>query len=221
MGLGSLMRSGMRVVSAVTKSPIGKVAGMVPGLGTVVNAASLATTAYGAYKAGSALLGGSKAPAGLPVPMAPGGFAGGLPALPGSPMPGNTGGTGILPKGPGGRMQLPWNDPRTPDALKAFALDDQYIRLAMRAPRGYVIVRDASGRPYPLLRSIAVKLHLWRPRKKPIISVRDSQAIKRSHHAIKRLHKFVRESHYVAEHVGKHGKIHFKSAKKGKSHAHS
>lgn len=198
------MRGGMKLASVAARSPLGKVAGLVPGLGTVVNGIGLAATAYSAVKGVQAMMGPKNA--GLPA------LPGGLPALP----MGNTGGTGIIPKGAGGRMQLPWHDASTPEALKAFALDDQYIRLANRAPKGYVIVYDASGRPYPLLKAIAIKFHLWKPKKKPIISVRDSQAIKRSAHAIKRLHKFVRESHYVHEHVGKGGKVHFK--KKAKAH---
>lgn len=213
MSFGSMMRGGLKIAKIVAK-PVAKVASnpfvqmgasFIPGGGLITKGLALAGTAavgYGAIKA----LSPSAAPR---LPSMPGG---GLPSLP----MGNTGGTGLIPKGPGGRVQLPWSDPSTPDALKAFALDDQYIRPAMRAPKGYVIVHDANGRPYPLLRSIAIKFHLWKPKKKPIISVRDSQAIKRSAHAIKRLHKFVRESHYVHDHVGKGGKVHFK--KKAKAH---
>lgn len=214
MGLTSLMRKGAGAALKVVKNPIaGKALSMVPGLGTAVAAAGLASSAYGAYKTISGVTGNKGVP---PMP-------GGLPALPGvssnrsfgaipPPPMGKTGGFGI-PRGPGGRMQLPWNDPSVPAALKAFSLDDSYIRPAMRAPRGYVIVRDPDGQPYPVLKSIAIKFGLWRPSKKPPISVRDWQALKRSDRTIKKLRKIVTMTSRVDKHVSKGGKVSFKKGR--------
>ena len=146
------------------------------------------------------------------LPMLPGVSPNRMGALPPVPM-GKTGGFGI-PRGPGGRMQLPWNDPSVPAALKAFALDDSYIRPAMRAPRGYVIVRDPDGQPYPVLKSIAQKFGLWRPAKKPPISVRDWQALKRSDRTIKKLRKVAVMASRIDKTVGKNGRVKFGGKKK-------
>lgn len=162
MGFGSLIRSAGKAAGALSRSPLGKVAGMVPGLGTAVSAIGLASTAYGVAKGFS---GGNK-PAGLPA----------LPGMSGGPMgavqPGQTGGFG-LPRGVGGKLQLPWNDPSIPAYLKQFSLDDSFLRQALRAPRGYVVVRDADGRPFALLKAMAKQFKLWHPKPKPPISVRD------------------------------------------------
>lgn len=73
-------------------------------------------------------------------------------------------------KGPGGGMQLPWNDPKVAEYLKQFALDDSYLKVYYRAPKGYVVVRDASGRPFPLDKRVAKFFSLWKPAAKPPIS---------------------------------------------------
>jgi len=119
---------------------------------------------------------GEKTPSGVEL--------GAVPAVP----PGQTGGLG-LPQGPGGGLQLPWNDPSTPSALKAFALDDSFLKLQYRSPKGYVTVRDAAGRPYPLLKTIAQKMGLWKPKRKPPISVRDWSAYRRAGAVEKKLRK--------------------------------
>lgn len=108
------------------------------------------------------------------------------PAIP----PGQTG--GIIPQGPGGGLQFPWSDPSTPSALKPFALDDSFLKVQYRSPKGYVTVRDPQGRPYPLLRSIAVKMGLWKPKRKPPISVKDWSAFKRAERVERKLRKIAR-----------------------------
>lgn len=194
----------------VVKSPVaGAALSLVPG-GTLA-------------KMGVAVAGGALASRAITGITGSGGLPAGLPALPGVgpnragalPVPpmGRTGGFGI-PRGPGGRMQLPWNDPSVPAFLKQFALDDSYIRPAMRAPRGYVIVRDPDGQPYPVLKSIAQKFKLWKPAKKPPISVRDWQALKRSDRTIKKLRKVVTMASRVDKAVGKGGKVTFRKGKK-------
>lgn len=172
MGFGSLLRKGAGALAKVGKIPG---VGMIPGVGNVLSAVGTAGALYGGYKA---LTGGGGGQA-----MPPGALAG-LPALPGMqtrgqvvPMPGQTGGFGI-PRGPGGGMQLPWKDPAIPEYLKQFSLDDQFLRPYVRAPRGYVMVRDASGRPFAVLKSMAKAFKLWRPKPKPPISVRDWHHLK-------------------------------------------
>lgn len=131
------------------------------------------------------------------------------PALAGIPMlttPG-TGGTGIIPKGPGGRMQLPWSDPSTPTSLQQFSLDDQYLKTYYRAPKGYVVVRDANGRPFPMLKWAARKFGMWKPNKKPPISVGEHQAIKRADRAVKKIKKAMTTISRVDRNVSKGGKV--------------
>lgn len=92
-------------------------------------------------------------------------------------------------KGPGGKLQLPWNDPRIPEYLKQFALDDAYLKTYYRAPKGYVIVKDASGRPFAVNKAIAKSFGLWRPAAKPPISATDWKHYKRNQVIEKRLIK--------------------------------
>lgn len=89
---------------------------------------------------------------------------------------------GILPwwRGPGGKLQMPWNDPRVPEFLKQFSLDDSYLRTAVRAPRGFVVIRDGSGRPFAVQRDIAIKLGVWKPSPKPLLTSTDVKALRRA-----------------------------------------
>jgi len=102
-------------------------------------------------------------------------------------------GPGGLPvpwwKGPGGKLQLPWNDPKIPEYLKQFALDDAYLKTYYRAPRGYVVIRDASGRPFAVNKQMARSFGLWKPAKKPPISVGDWQKFKAAERVEKKLKK--------------------------------
>ena len=106
------------------------------------------------------------------------------------------GGVGGLPvpwfKGPNGALQMPWSDPRIPEYLKQFALDDAYLKTYVRAPRGYVIVRDASGRPFAVLRQIARQFGIWKPAAKPPISATDWKHYKRNKQIEKKLVKIAR-----------------------------
>lgn len=98
---------------------------------------------------------------------------------------------GILPwwRGPGGKLQFPWNDPRVPEFLKQFSLDDSYLSAYYRAPKGYVIIRDPQGRPYAVMKAIAQKFGLWSPTAKPPISATDWKHYKRNQTIEKKLLK--------------------------------
>lgn len=129
-------------------------------------------------------------------PLAQVGFFGGTGGMPPIPpganlpsiAPGTTGGFGV-PTGPGGQWQLPWNDPSVPSAMKPYALDDSYLKIYYRAPKGYVVIKDASGRPYPILKAYARSMGLWSPQKKPPISVKDWTALKAADRTSKKLRK--------------------------------
>lgn len=217
MGLMSMVRKGAKVVGKVAKNPLVH-AGMsvVPGGGLIaggIKAAGALSTAYAGYQAARNVVGALKSK-GSPVMTA---MPTGLPALPGVGgrstviAPGQTGG-GLnplkwIPRGPGGRMQLPWNDPSVPAFLKQFALDDSFIRPAMRAPKGYVIIRDADGQPYPVLKKVAQQFHLWKPAKKPPISVGDYQALKRADRTVKKMRKIYATIARVDKATTKGGKV--------------
>ncbi len=174
MGFGSLLRKVGKGAAMLGKSPVGRLAGLVPGLGTVVSGIGLAGTAYGAY---SALSGPSKS-AGLPaLPMRAGG--GGLPA-----MPGGGGFAGVA--GPGDRSIFR-NDPNVVEALKAWAIPMRGLRSYYRAPKGYVVVRDNAGDPMGIPKAMAKQYMGWKPAKKPLLSIRDTSALRRAGVAIKKL----------------------------------
>lgn len=92
-------------------------------------------------------------------------------------------------KGPGGKLQMPWNDPRIPEYLKQFALDDAYLKPYYRAPRGYVVLHDASGKPFAVNKAMAKAFGLWKPAAKPPISATDWKHYKRNKTIEKRLRK--------------------------------
>lgn len=211
MGLMSIARKVGKVGAKVARNPAFQ-AGlqMIPGakaVGTGLKVAGALSTAYGGYSAGKSIINTLKGgPAGLPA--LPGtGFS--MPGL--KVQPGQTGG-GLsplkwIPRGPGGRMQLPWNDPSVPAFLKQFALDDSFIRPAMRAPKGYVIIRDVDGQPYPVLKKVAQQFGLWKPGKKPPISVGEYQALKKADRTVKKMRKIYATIARVDKATTKGGKV--------------
>lgn len=178
-------------------------AAKIPGVKTVARAVPFVGTALAAYegvqlindltggKAGRALgFGGTAPPTASGLPM----------VTPGStavPM-GTTSGPGLLPRGPGGSLQWPWQDPNIPEYLKNFAIDDGYLKTAVRAPRGYVVIRDKDGRPFGVNKEIAKAFKIWKPKKKPPISVTDWQALKRANSTVNKLKKVVKMSKVVS-----------------------
>lgn len=185
-----VVSKGAKVVSKVPGLKLA--ARAVPGLGT-------ALAAYEGVKLVSSLVSPSTPSVSSALPAPP--TAGQLPLLtPGSttvPM-GSTSGPGLLPRGPGGSLQWPWKDPRIPEYLKQFAIDDGYLKTAVRAPRGYVVIRDAEGRPFGVNKEIAKAFKIWRPKKKPPISVTDWQSLKRANSTVKKLKKVVKMSKVVS-----------------------
>lgn len=143
---------------------------------------------------GGTMLPALPAAASLPALPAVGGAAGNmLPAVMGAAALPAVGAVAENPlpwwKGPGGKLQLPWNDPKIADFLKAFALDDKYLKAYYRAPKGYVVVRDAQGRPFALQKQVAKFYGLWKPTAKPPISATDWKHYKRNKAIEKKLTK--------------------------------
>ena len=166
---------------------IGKIFGKKAAKKTAAFAASTAA-GYGMAAAVSRPKVGTLAPLGLPrsqvgqlatIGGAPGGAAATMPSM------------GLLPwwRGAQGKFQFPWHDPSVPQFLQQFALDDAYLKVSYRAPRGYVVVRDPQGRPYCVLKAAAKAFGLWRPADKPPISVGDWNAFKSAARVEKKLRK--------------------------------
>lgn len=178
MSFGSFFRSIGRVAAPTLRITGGAVAGtvrsagripgvsMLPGIGTAIGLAGAGLSLYDSIK-GS----GSNLPA-LPnlegAPMSPGGFGGGL-----------------NPKM--GKRTILGNDPNLPDQLKPYAISKGNLRMFYRAPKGFVIRHDAVGDAYGIPKTMAKAYLGWKPAKKPLLSIRDTQAIKHAGHAIKKL----------------------------------
>jgi hypothetical protein len=152
-----------------------KAAKVVGGLGAAVGTTMVANK----------LTSGGNAMPGLPA------LQGGLPALQNQQILQQSPGGLPVPwfKGPGGKLQMPWNDPRIPEYLKQFALDDAYLHVYYRAPKGYVIVRDKSGRAFAVNKTIAKQFGLWKQAAKPPISATDYKHYKRNRQIEKTLRK--------------------------------
>lgn len=165
-----------RTAGALARSPIGKIAGALPGVGTAISAVGLASTAYGAYKA---ISGSSGSTAGLPA------------------LPGGAGALMASPIAPGSRS-LFRNDPNLPAMLQGYAIPKAALKTYYRAPKGFVVLKDQAGDPYGMPKAIARQMHLWRPAKKPLLSVRDTSALRHAGRAIKKLQNAEKMARHIA-----------------------
>lgn len=156
--MGSLFGN---VFRAVTRSPLLKA---IPGVGT-------ALTVAGTVGAAASLLQGG-------APQMPA-----LPAMPGMPPGGGFAG-GNVNAGQRGWFQ---NDPNVPDWMKPAAISKTNLKVCYRAPKGYVIRYDEVGDPYGIPKQLAKQYLGWKPAKKPLLSIRDTNAIRRAGTAIKKL----------------------------------
>jgi len=149
---------------AAARSPLGSVLKAVPVVGTAVSA-------IGAVGALGSMLGG------------PGASPGQMPALPA--MPG-----GLSPYA--GQTGIFQNDPNVkgrPD-IQAAAISKANLKVCYRSPsKGYVVVRDSNGDPMAIPKAMAKAYYGWKPAKKPLLSIRDTNAIRRAGVAIKKLQK--------------------------------
>lgn len=150
----------------------------IPGVGAIPvvgNAISLAGTGLAAYGAISSLTGSSS--------------SGGLPALPGLP-----GGTSMA-----GKRTIFGNDPNIIAALQPFAISKGNLRVSYRSPqKGFVVVHDEKGDAFALPKALAKKYFGWKAAKKPLLSIRDTNAIKHAGVAIKKLQRAEKEAKKIA-----------------------
>lgn len=218
-GLGSWLKSAgkaiVKVTSAVLKPALGIAAAVIPG-GALVKYGGSAIVkgvqAAGKFlksPAGSAIGGaiGGMLVSGGPLKEAPS-YGGGFPAAPPS---GGGGLRDLVPfwKGPGGKFQMPWSDPKQM-FQPPFAYDDSYLRPYYKAPRGYVVVRDAEGRPYAMMKMIAQRVGLWHAARKPPISAGDWHMYQTGRRVEKRLQKLARHAMAHRGHRAPQNVVHFK-----------
>jgi hypothetical protein len=134
------------------------------------------------------------------------GSSGGMPALP-------TGGFPSLPTAPGmGSRGVFSNDANVPAMLKEWTISKGDLKFYPRAPKGFVICYDEKGDPFAIPKKIAMMLKMWRPAKKPPISVGDWQAVKRADRTVKKMKKIFS----ITTHVDKNitgGKIRVKKGR--------
>lgn len=116
---------------------------------------------------------------GIGQALIPQGGGGGMPMLPGA---------AGLPMAPGmGERSIFRDDPNVVEALKPFAISTRNLKQFFRAPKGFVIMRDAVGDAYGIPKKIAQQYLGWKPAKKPLLSIRDTSALRRAGTAIKKL----------------------------------
>ena len=186
MGAGLLAKKALPSIVRGVGGLIKKSPAFVKKVGTTAGRVAIGAgaAATGIEAARNVFAGRSGLPALSGVPMQ-------MPAIGGVPAPSQMPRVGTLPmwRGPGGKFQLPWQDPNIAGYLKQFALDDAYLQIYYRAPRGYVVVRDPQGRPFAILKSAARYFGLWHPHAKPPISVRDWHSFQAARKVEKKLRK--------------------------------
>lgn len=180
---GKILKAGTGLAKGIVKNPLLK---MVPGVGNVLSVASIGLSAYDMLKGSG---GASSAPGG-----------GGMPALPmmaGSTAVRSAGGAGLPMNPMAGQRSIFKNDPNVIAAIKPYVISAGNLRTFHRAPKGYVIMKDEVGDPMGVPKFLARRMG-WKPAKKPLLSVRDTQAIRHAGVAIKKLQKAEKMARHIA-----------------------
>jgi hypothetical protein len=186
---GALIRAAGSVGSKLVRGSV------TAGRGVANNSlvkSTLKQTALGGalYAAGNAITGRSSGMPALP--------AGGLPAFPST-----MGSRGVFS-----------NDANVPAMLKEWTISKGDLKFYPRAPKGFVICYDEKGDPFAIPKKIAMMLKMWRPAKKPPISVGDWQAVKRADKTVKKMKKIFSVTTHVDKNING-GKVRVTRRKKG------
>ncbi len=181
------------VARTVTRNPIvGAASSFIPGGGLILKAGGLALTAGAAVSTVSSLFGGGGSISGLP----------GLPSLNAGPMGPTPGPGGGMVDPNAGKRSIFRDDPNVHAALRPYAIDDRFLKQIYRAPRGYVVLRDPTGDAYAIPKWLAKAYGMWKPAKKPPISVRQWQGMKHARSTMKALQKVERVGRQLARFGG-------------------
>jgi len=120
----------------------------------------------------------------------------GLPSLKRTPGIVSGGGFGT---GRFGGVDARADGPLVGDPMFPVTLPDSAMKTYFRAPKGYVIVRDAvTGLPHAVLKSAARSAGLWKPAKKPPISVGDWQCLLKANRTVKKLKQVVKKGEQIS-----------------------
>ena len=156
---GNIARAVGGAVMTVARSPVAKA---IPVVGTGLSVLGAASSL------GNMLGGGGSSPGQLPQ----------MPGMPGLPQAPGMGDRGIFQ-----------NDPNLPEMLKPYAISKANLKQYYRAPKGFVIRHDAVGDAYGIPKKLAQAYLGWKPAKKPLLSIRDTNAIRHAGRAIKKLQR--------------------------------
>lgn len=180
-----LARKTTRVTGINRALPMVRKVSRIPGLKTVARGVPILGTAIavaeGASLASKMFGGRSSAPA-LPPPISFGKSSAGPYRAPMAPR----GRIGDVFKGPDNRLQFPEFGKGGPQELSNFIADDRYLKTYYRAPKGYVVI-DWNGKKVPMLKWAAIKFGFWKPAKKPPISVKQWQCLKKANQTVNKI----------------------------------
>jgi len=169
MGFGSFFsRIGSSVAGVARGATKIPGVGLIPGVGTALSVVGAASSAYGIARSLT---------------------SGGGPSLPALPSSGGAAaaGAGALMNPLMGQRSIFRNDPNVVEALKPYAISMHNLKQYYRAPKGFVVMRDQVGDAYGIPKNLAKTYLGWKPAKKPLLSVRDTNAIRHAGVAIKKL----------------------------------
>lgn len=191
---GGLTRIGKGVAKLskpLLRSPVGKVIKAVPVIGSVAAAADLAMTGYDLFN--SAPPDASPALPALPAVQGSRGLSPSrMRTLPRRSSFAPTFSSSVPAVG---TMQLPMNVPGSNGLPPMLSLDQG--RVYYRAPKGYVTV-EWQGKKFFMLKVNAKTAGLWRPNKKPPISVTDWSNLKGANRTVKKLKRVNKMAQNVA-----------------------
>ena len=194
-GLKKIGKGVSRAAKPLLRSPLGRVIKAVPVIGSVAAAADLAFTGYDMLNPSQpAAVPALPAPAGMPA-LSRGYAPSRMGTMPrrSSFTPSFTGYSNSTPAV--GTMQLPMNTPGGMGLPPMLSLDQG--RVYYRAPKGYVTV-EWQGKKFFMLKMNAKAAGLWRPNKKPPISVTDWSNLKGANRTVNKLKRVNKMAQNVA-----------------------
>jgi hypothetical protein len=97
-----------------------------------------------------------------------------------------------------GKRSIFRDDPNVHEHLKQYAISERFLKTFYRAPKGAIILRDEVGKPYGLPKNVAKMYGMWKPAKKPPISVTAWTAFQHSKHVMKQLASIHKEGQKFA-----------------------
>jgi hypothetical protein len=155
----------------------------VPGVGTALGV-------FGAYKAATGILGGGGGGGGPPPMLLPPGAGGGM--------------GGFDPRM--GQRSIFRDDPNVAERLKAYAIDNRFLKQYWRGPKGFVVLKDAKGDAFAIPKKLAIAEKMWKQGKKPPISVGDWSHLQGANRVVKKFRSMEKMAMKIANFRAPHGR---------------